>query len=88
MFQDYVVLVPQAYYEGAVLQDRLRNPCMLESNDQECLHYTYLDLSKYNQMDGGNATTPDGTEPLMETKRQYLIPLGNPDLAMVCRFHR
>ena len=77
------MLIPQAYYEGGILQDKLRNPCMLGS-DEECLHYAYLDLSQYNEVDGGDAVRPDGQEPVMETNRDILLPLDSPKLAQVC----
>lgn len=81
--QDYIVLLPQAYYEGAVLQDRLRNPCMVPSDGRECLHYTYVDLSKYPQVDGADATRPDNDEVTLETNRDILLPLNSPNLAQV-----
>jgi len=53
------------------------------NSKQECLHYTYLDLSKFNQLDGAAATRPDGEEVLLETNRDILIPLKFPDLVLV-----
>ena len=77
------MLLPQPYYEGAILQDRLRNPCMVPDDDSECLHYTYVDLSKFNQQDGGDALRPDGGKTSMETNRDILIPLSPAKLALV-----
>lgn len=56
---------------------------MVPESGEECLHYTYLDLSQYNQVDGGEATRPDGQDPLMETNRDILLPLDSPQLAQV-----
>ena len=53
-------------------------------SDEECLHYAYLDLSQYNEVDGGDAVRPDGQEPAMETNRDILLPLDSPKLAQVC----
>lgn len=75
--------MPQAYYEGGILQDKLRNPCMVPDSGEECLHYTYLDLSQYNQVDGGEAQRPDGQEVEMVTNRDILRPLKYPKLAQV-----
>jgi len=78
-----MVLLPQAYYEAAILQDRLRNPCMIPSSGEECLHYTYVDLSKYSHQDGGDAMRPDGESTKLETNRDYLFPLDSPSLALL-----
>lgn len=76
------MLLPQEY-EGAALQDRLRNPCMVPSDGRECLHYTYIDLSRYSQVDGADAYRPDDVEISLETNRDLLLPLKSPNLALV-----
>ncbi|XP_067931597.1 laminin subunit alpha-like [Watersipora subatra] len=83
IFVDYLVLLPQAYYEGGVLQDKLRNPCMVPSDGRDCLHYTYLDLSEFNQLNGGDAIAENGTDIMMETNRDILLPLNSPELALL-----
>lgn len=77
------MLLPQAYYEGGVLQDKLRNPCAIPNDGKECLHYTYLDLSEFYQQDGGDASRPDDEEVTMETNRDIILPLNSPKLAAV-----
>lgn len=56
---------------------------MVPSDGKECLHYTYLDLSKFHQQDGSEATRPDGAITTKETNRDILRPLGFPQLAQV-----
>ena len=33
VLQDYVVLLPQAYYEATILQDRVQQPCTVANPD-------------------------------------------------------
>lgn len=60
---------------------------MIPSDGRECLHYTYVDLSNYNQVDGAEAYRPDDDDILMETNRDYLLPLKSPNLALVLRLY-
>ena len=43
--QDYFALLPAAYYEGTILQERATEPCYLGQEQPLCLLYAYPDLS-------------------------------------------
>lgn len=45
---DYFVLMPAAYYEGTILQERVLKPCLLHEEQQgSCRHFTYASLANY-----------------------------------------
>ncbi|GFT24269.1 laminin subunit alpha [Trichonephila clavipes] len=46
LFLDYMVLLPQSYYEATLLQQEVSNPCILHDKDsQVCLLYRYPPFS-------------------------------------------
>ncbi|GFQ80158.1 laminin subunit alpha, partial [Trichonephila clavata] len=46
LFLDYMVLLPQSYYEATLLQQEVSNPCILHDKDSEvCLLYRYPPFS-------------------------------------------
>ncbi|CAH1775060.1 unnamed protein product, partial [Owenia fusiformis] len=46
---DYLVLLPQAYYEATILQEFVSQPCVVPDNGQPCRHYTYVDLANFEK---------------------------------------
>ena len=38
LFQDYVVLLPQDYYEASILQDVVNNVCEVPATDELYVH--------------------------------------------------
>ncbi|KAK6179097.1 hypothetical protein SNE40_011531 [Patella caerulea] len=52
LFLDYFVLIPQAYYEATVIQDKVIRPCAIPANGEACLHYGYPDLKGYPTIRG------------------------------------
>lgn len=41
---DYLVLIPQQYYEASILQHQIKRKCTVPVDNEPCLHYTYLKL--------------------------------------------
>lgn len=39
---DYLVLLPQQYYEASILQYQIKRKCTVAADKGPCLHYTYL----------------------------------------------
>ncbi|XP_053393780.1 laminin subunit alpha-like isoform X2 [Mercenaria mercenaria] len=49
VFLDYMILIPQAYYEATVLQNTVYRPCLTPDDAGPCIHYRYpnvLDLPR------------------------------------------
>ncbi|XP_052834285.1 laminin subunit alpha-3-like [Octopus bimaculoides] len=49
---DYLVLVPQHYYEATVLQDRITRQCSVINDKGPCLHYQYPELKGFSTILG------------------------------------
>lgn len=59
---DYMVLIPQSYYEPNIFQDKVNEPCKL-SYDDLCRHYSYPKFSEESGFVRGSAAfVPDGSE--------------------------
>ncbi|XP_029655372.1 laminin subunit alpha [Octopus sinensis] len=52
LFLDYLVLVPQHYYEATVLQDRITRQCSVINDKGPCLHYQYPELKGFSTILG------------------------------------
>ena len=46
IFQDYVVALPQEYYEAYQLEEKVTNPCKVNGIDSLCNQFSYLSLKK------------------------------------------
>lgn len=60
---DYFVLLPAAYYEGTILQERVLKPCLfgdLQQQTGSCRHFTYSSLANFDFTRGDSAYTPEG----------------------------
>ncbi|XP_021350179.1 laminin subunit alpha-like isoform X1 [Mizuhopecten yessoensis] len=65
---DYMVLVPQAYYEATVLQQPVTRPCTIPDDDGPCLYYNYPDLSHFPAVSGENGYTIDSDGNVVPTQ--------------------
>ncbi|XP_015919728.2 laminin subunit alpha isoform X1 [Parasteatoda tepidariorum] len=55
LFLDYMVLLPQSYYEATLLQQHVLNPCLLQSSNEEmCLMYRFPPLPINAEIAKGN----------------------------------
>lgn len=58
---DYFVLMPAAYYEATILQERVLKPCLLHEQQQgSCRHFTYAGLSHFDSAGSDTSYTPEG----------------------------
>ncbi|KAK2708492.1 hypothetical protein QYM36_014189 [Artemia franciscana] len=60
LLMDYFVMLPSAYYEASVLQQRVANPCSIAGNGDLCKHYSYPSLSSFDAIRGEAAYVDDG----------------------------
>lgn len=61
LYIDYFVLMPAAYYEGTILQERVLKPCLLHEQQQgSCRHFTYASLSHFDSAGSDTSYTSDG----------------------------
>ena len=60
LFVDYLVLLPQDYYEAGILQERVHRPCTVPFTDELCKHFVYVDLSAYTVIRGETGYTRTG----------------------------
>ena len=67
LFKDYFVLVPEAYYEGTILVEKVKRPCQIGENGL-CRHYRYPNLTDFYMVrgEGGFISKEDDREPLRE----------------------
>ena len=55
---DYFALLPAAYYEGTILQERVLKPCLFTEQQQgSCRQFTYASLANYDTIRGDSAYT-------------------------------
>ncbi|KAK3091660.1 hypothetical protein FSP39_021617 [Pinctada imbricata] len=85
MLLDYMVLVPQAYYEATVLQQTVTRPCTVPNDPGPCILYNYPDLGGFPTVNGENGYTIDAdqnqTKTQVFTDKIILNELGLPALA-------
>ncbi|XP_064094479.1 laminin subunit alpha-like isoform X2 [Macrobrachium nipponense] len=63
LFLDYFVLLPLAYYEGAILSENVTVPCALgQDESQMCVHYTYPDIYEHSYIYGSAGYRKAGNE--------------------------
>ena len=55
---DYIVLIPQAYFDQTILQERLNEPCPLVKQ-HNCRHYAYPQFSESSIVRGQSAFVSD-----------------------------
>lgn len=67
---DYLVLIPQQYYEATLLQDRITRQCVLTKNIP-CLHYRFPDLMGFPVVMGKHAFV------MVENQRRIASLYGN-----------
>lgn len=55
---DYFALLPAAYYEGTILQERVLKPCLhLDQQQGSCRQFTYASLDSFPSIRGDAAYT-------------------------------
>lgn len=67
LYLDYFTLLPAAYYEATILQERVLRPCLLTEQQGSCRHFTYASLENFDQTrgdlgivgEGGSRNQPD-----------------------------
>ncbi|XP_055329207.1 laminin subunit alpha-like [Paramacrobiotus metropolitanus] len=90
---DYIVLLPQAYYEATILQQNTHAPCLYEGNQSSCQNYTYPDFDNFVQIDPLDPTHPvyykkngDNRKPQVDESRPgmrgVLIDESQPQLTL------
>lgn len=61
LYLDYFVLMPAAYYEGTILQERVLRPCLLHEQHQgSCRQFTYASLNHFASAGSDASYTPEG----------------------------
>ncbi|XP_022314761.2 laminin subunit alpha-like [Crassostrea virginica] len=89
---DYMVLVPDAYYEATVLQEKVTRPCRIPGDQGPCVLYEYPDLEKSPTVIGGSGYVIDrnGTQtPTQLFPNQIILDeLGIPTLAQLDKSQR
>ncbi|XP_063440155.1 laminin-like protein epi-1 isoform X2 [Mytilus trossulus] len=51
---DYMVLIPQAYYEATVLSEDVTRPCTIPNDGGPCVLYNYTDIANFPTVFGEN----------------------------------
>ncbi len=54
-------LLPAAYYEATILQERVLRPCLLTEQQGSCRHFTYASLENLDQTRGDLGIVGDGS---------------------------
>ncbi|XP_022089419.1 laminin subunit alpha-like isoform X2 [Acanthaster planci] len=88
---DYLVLIPQAYYEATILQQRVSEPCIAGIQQERCNYYTYPTTDYFLVVRGVNGYyNIDGTDvPATQFLDQdILIDIGVSDLAVMDTQHK
>lgn len=88
IFVDYLVLLPQDYYEAGILQTRVNRPCTVPTTDELCQHFVYVDLSAYTVAQGDSGYTRTGNsdgQTQLFPDRQVCNDLGVSDMAYLDR---
>ncbi|XP_061192514.1 laminin subunit alpha-like [Saccostrea echinata] len=84
---DYMVLVPDAYYEATVLQEKVTRPCSIPGDQGPCVVYDYPNLEKFPSVIGGNGFVIDRNGSRIPTQvfpnQIILDELGIPTLAQL-----
>lgn len=52
LYLDYFALLPAAYYEATILQERVLRPCLFNEQQASCKQFTYASLAGYDQARG------------------------------------
>lgn len=55
LFLDYMVLLPQAYYEATLLQEDINIPCKIGQENEPCRHFRYPSISIESSVVRGEA---------------------------------
>ncbi|KAL3869382.1 hypothetical protein ACJMK2_042067 [Sinanodonta woodiana] len=65
IFLDYMVLIPQSYYEATILQQQVSRPCVSPNDQGPCVHYNYPNIgTDYPIVFGENGYIIDGDKRL------------------------
>lgn len=84
---DYMVLVPDAYYEATVLQEKVTRPCKIPGDQGPCVSYGYPDLETFPTVIGGSGFVIDRNGSRIPTQvfpnQIILDELGIPTLAQL-----
>ncbi|XP_045913044.1 laminin subunit alpha-5 isoform X2 [Micropterus dolomieu] len=81
---DYLVLLPSAYYEAAILQIRVTEPCTYSSvpdASQNCLLYRYLSLDSFPSISGNDASCVNDNHLPRPCPTERVTP-RHPDMAV------
>ncbi|KAH3831938.1 hypothetical protein DPMN_105211 [Dreissena polymorpha] len=60
VFLDYMILIPQAYYEATILQNIVYRPCLVPDDEGPCYHYAYPDVLDFPRVLGEEGFILDG----------------------------
>lgn len=70
IFQDYFTLLPAAYYEGSILQDKVNEPCVINSTARgnkimpdPCIKLAYPSIQQFDKVFGTDGFFDDGGIP-------------------------
>ncbi|XP_030589628.1 laminin subunit alpha-5 isoform X2 [Archocentrus centrarchus] len=81
---DYLVLLPSAYYEAAILQTKVSEPCTYSSGpdaSQNCLLYKYLSLDSFPSISGNDASCRNDNHLPRPCPTEKVTP-RHPDMAV------
>ncbi|XP_038057388.1 laminin subunit alpha-like isoform X2 [Patiria miniata] len=88
---DYLVLIPSAYYEATILQQRVSEPCIAGIHQERCNYYTYpmadffyvvRGINGYYEIDSTNVPATHFLD------QDILLEIGVPDLAVMDTQHK
>ncbi|XP_071808051.1 laminin subunit alpha-like isoform X2 [Asterias amurensis] len=88
---DYLVLIPSAYYEATILQQKVSEPCIFGVPQERCNYYTYpiedyfyvvRGVYGYYEIDGTNVPATQFLD------QDMLIEIGVSDLAVIDSQHK
>ncbi|XP_052778102.1 laminin subunit alpha-like [Mya arenaria] len=64
IFLDYMILIPQAYYEATILQNTVFRPCLTPNDEGPCYHYAYPDVLDFPRVLGEDGYIWSGEDKL------------------------
>lgn len=56
LYLDYLAILPAAYYEATILQERVLLPCSADQEKGTCRHFTYPNLAHLESVSAETAT--------------------------------
>ena len=78
LFLDYFALLPAAYYEATILQEKVLKPCSVDQQQTSCRHFAYPSLAKFVSVRGQRAyllenDTPKSSATVTDSRVKFIL---------------